>query len=77
MELDLAARMAEQSCQFMSWQQAVAAGKTLKAKTIARQGVRELKRLEKDFNAYWPSRNKATPKHCTPFLQWRIDALNK
>jgi hypothetical protein len=77
MELDLAARMAEQSCQFMSWQQAAAAEKTLAAKTIARQGIRELKRLEKDFNAYWPSRNKATPKHCAPFLQWRIDALNE
>jgi len=76
-ELDLAARMAEQSCLFMSWQQAAAAGKTSAAKTIARQGIRELKRLEKDFNAYWPARNKATPKHCTPFLQWRIDALKQ
>ena len=27
----------------------------------------------KDFNAYWPLRNKATPKHCSAFLRWRID----
>ncbi|MDD5140758.1 MAG: family 20 glycosylhydrolase [Verrucomicrobiales bacterium] len=71
-ELDLAARMAEQSCEFMLWQQAVVAGKTSEAKALAQQGVRELRKLEKDFNAYWPLRNKATTKHCSPFLQWRI-----
>jgi hypothetical protein len=76
-ELDLAARMAEQSCQFMSWQQAVAAKKILAAKSIARQGIRDLRRLEKDFNAYWPARNKGTPKHCAAFLQWRIDDLSQ
>ena len=72
-ELDLAARMAEQSCRFMLWQQAVAAGKVSAAKHLAQQGLRELQKLEKDFNAYWPLRNKATPKHCTPFLRWRMD----
>jgi len=71
-ELDLAARMAEQSCQFMLWQQAVAAGKTSEAKHLAQSGLRELQKLEKDFNAYWPLRNKATPKHCTPFFNWRM-----
>ena len=71
-ELDLAARMAAQSCQFMLWQLAVAAGKTSEAKRLAQRGVRELQKLEKDFNAYWPLHNKATPKHCTPFLRWRI-----
>ena len=71
-ELDLAARMAEQSCNIMLWQQAVAAGKKSEAKALARQGVRELRTLEKDFNACWPLRNKATTKHCSPFLQWRI-----
>jgi hypothetical protein len=29
--------------------------------------------LQTDFNAAWPLRNKATPRHCSPFLQWRID----
>ncbi|MEJ0089878.1 MAG: glycoside hydrolase family 20 zincin-like fold domain-containing protein [Limisphaerales bacterium] len=72
-ELDLAARMAAESCHFMLWQQAVVAGKKLTAKTMALRGVRELRRLEKDFKTYWPLRNKATTKHCSPFLQWRIE----
>jgi hypothetical protein len=72
-ELDLAARMAAQSCQFMLWQQAVAAGNISQAKRLARTGISDLKQLEKDFNAFWPSRNKATPKHCSAFLRWRMD----
>jgi hypothetical protein len=76
-ELDLAARMAKQSCQFMLWQQAVAAGKKSEAKPMAQRSIRELQKLEKDFNAYWPLRNKATPKHCSPFLKWRIAELRK
>jgi hypothetical protein len=70
-ELDLAARMAAQSCKFMLWQQAVAAKKTDEAKRLAQQGIRELEKLERDFNAHWPQRNKATTKHCSPFLKWR------
>lgn len=76
-ELDLAARMAAQSCKFMLWQQAVAAGKNSEAKTLARQGVRELRKLQNDFNACWPLRNKATTKNCSPFLQWRIQDYSK
>ena len=72
LELDLAARMASESCHFMLWQQAVAANKKAAAALLARRGGRELRRLEKDFQAYWPQRNKATPKHCSPFLQWRM-----
>jgi len=72
-ELDLAARMAAQSCKFMLWEQAVAAGNKSTAKRLARTGIRELKKLEKDFNALWPARNKATPNHCSPFLRWRMD----
>ena len=71
-ELDLAARMASQSCQFMLWQQARAAGKATKTRRLAQQGVRELRKLNKDFSAYWRLRNKATARHSTPFLQWRI-----
>ncbi|MFZ0827719.1 MAG: family 20 glycosylhydrolase [Verrucomicrobiia bacterium] len=71
-ELDLAARMAGESCRFMLWQQARAAGKTSEAKRLAQTGLRELRKLEKDFNAYWPTRNKATPKHCSAFLNWRM-----
>jgi len=77
LELDLAARMAEQSCQFMLWQQSVAFGKNSEAKWLAQQGIRELRQLEKDFNAYWPLRNKATTKHCSEFLKWRISELNR
>ena len=72
-ELDLAARMAAQSCQFMLWQQAVAAGKKSEANLLAEQGARELQKLENDFNDYWPLRNKATTKHCSPFLRWRLE----
>jgi len=71
-ELDLAAQMAEQSCKFMLWQQAVAAGRKSEAKALARQGIRDLKKLNKDFKACWPLRNKATTRHCSPFLKWRI-----
>ena len=71
-ELDMAARMAVQSCKFMLWQQAVASKKTAEAQRCARQGVRDLQQLERDFKEYWPRRNKATPKHCSPFLKWRI-----
>ena len=72
-ELNLAAQMAEQSCKFMLWQQAVVAEKTSEAKVLAQDGIRELQQLEKDFNADWPLRNKVTPKHCSPFLRWRMD----
>ena len=88
-ELDLAARIAAQSCQFMLWQQASAkqgkvaalshrrSGQDAAARRsylqMAQAGVCELKKLERDFNAYWPLRNKATPKHCSAFLRWRIN----
>ncbi len=88
LELDLAARMAEQSCWFMLWQQAVTNGRggALRRpdaaarrpyQLLAQRIIRALQRLEKDFNAYWPLRNKATPKHCSPFLKWRIVELRK
>jgi hypothetical protein len=57
----------------MLWQQAMAAGRISKAKKLARVGIHELHELGKDFNAYWPLRNKAAPKHCSTFLRWRIN----
>jgi hypothetical protein len=84
-ELDLAARMAAESCRFMLWQQAVAkqgrVGAPRRPDAAARRpyqrmasaGIRELQKLEKDFNAGWPSRYKATPKHSSAFLRWRIN----
>jgi hexosaminidase len=71
-ELELAARMAEQSCKFMLWQQAVAAGKTSQARQLAKSGLKELARLDKEFKSFWPRRNKGTTKHCSAFLRWRM-----
>jgi hypothetical protein len=72
LELDLAARMAAQSCKIMLWQQAISAGKRSRAKQMARIGVSELRELGRDFRSYWPSRNNGTTAKCSPFLQWRI-----
>src|SRR2546426_1132308 len=71
-ELDLAARMAAQSCKIMLWQQTLAAGKRAEAKRLAQSGIPELRALEKDFNALWPRRNKGTTAKCSPSLRWRI-----
>lgn len=72
-ELDLAARMAAESCHIMLWQQALAAGHTTVAKQLARRGIAALRQIDRDFKAYWPTRNKATPAKCSSFLQWRIE----
>jgi hypothetical protein len=71
-ELQLAARMAEHSCRFMLWQQAVAGGKTSQARQMAKAGIKELAQLEKDFKAFWGKRNKGTTKRCSAFLRWRM-----
>jgi len=76
-ELDLATRMAGQSCKIMLWQQAMAAGRMAQARQMARRGLQELRALNQDFNAYWPTRNKATPAKCSAFLSWRIDDYRK
>jgi hypothetical protein len=73
LELDLAARMASESCEFMLWQQAVAAGKRSLARRLATQAIRRLRQLDKNFNAYWPLRNKATTKKCSAFLKRRME----
>ena len=71
LELDLAARMAVESCKIMLWQQALAAGDLSRARRMARAGIRDLEDLEREFRTYWPSRNKGTTAKCSPFLQWR------
>jgi hexosaminidase len=71
-ELDLAARMATQSCKIMLWQQALAAGRTTEARRRAKRAIAELLTLEEDFDFHWPIRNKGTTKKCSPFFQWRI-----
>src|SRR5262249_5298895 len=77
LELDLAARMVAESCRFMLWQQALAAGRTADARQLAGRGFRELQQLEKDFAAYWPLRNKATEKKSSAFLGWRQEDYRK
>ena len=71
--LDLAARMASQSCHYMLWQQTLASGRKAEARQEARRRIAELRGLEREFNAYWPSRNKGTPARCAAFLGWRIE----
>lgn len=71
-ELDLAARMAAESCHIMLWQQALAAQRVLAARRMARRGIRALQQIQRDFDSYWPSRNKGSTQTCSPFLQWRI-----
>lgn len=73
MELDLAARMAAESCRIMLWQQALAAGKIKEAKRLARAGIKALQQIENTYNACWPWRNKATPAKSSPFLKWRME----
>ena len=73
LELDLAARMAAQSCKIMLWQQAVATRKIAAAKQMAKLGVRALQQLHADFDNYWPLRNKGTTSKCSAFLGWRVE----
>jgi hypothetical protein len=72
-ELDLAARMAIQSCKIMLWQQALAARDASRARQLAQVAIQELRDLDRDFRAYWPLRNKGTTQKCSAFLAWRID----
>ena len=37
-------------------------GKNIRGETVGASGIRELRKLDKDFRAYWPLRNKATPQ---------------
>ena len=71
-ELELAARMAAESCRIMLWQQAVAAKKYVVARRLAAAGIHRLEKLEREFKACWRERNKGSTKHCSPFLRWRI-----
>jgi hypothetical protein len=76
-ELRLAARLAALSCQYMLWQQARAAGKTTAAQKLADPMIRELRQLDREFNALWPVRNQATARHCTAFIRWRLEELSR
>ncbi|HYG22345.1 MAG TPA: glycoside hydrolase family 20 zincin-like fold domain-containing protein [Verrucomicrobiae bacterium] len=69
-ELDLAARMAAESCRYMQWQQARARDDRRAASALAKRGVKALGQLETEFLTCWRKRNKGLPP---PFLEWRRD----
>ena len=71
-ELDLAARMAVQSCQIMLWQQAIVGSRNVEGRRMAAAGIGPLQKLDRDFKAYWPLRNKGTTAKCSTFLRWRM-----
>ena len=72
-ELDLAARMAAESCRIMLWQQALGAGRHYSARRLAKAGIADLRELDHDFAASWPLRNKGTTAKCAAFLRWRME----
>ncbi len=76
-ELDMAARMAVESCQIMLWQQALAAGRTHEAHRLAKRGIKALADLDHDFTTYWPHRNQGTTKRSASFLKWRQSDYRK
>ena len=73
LELNLAARMAAQSCKIMLWQQSLAAGRERTVRPVAKRGIAELRQIQAEYAAYWPTRNQGSPDHYWPFLKWRIE----
>ena len=39
---------------------------------MAAAGIGALQKLDRDFKAYWPLRNKGTTAKCSTFLRWRM-----
>jgi hypothetical protein len=77
LELDLAARMAEESCRIMLWQQALAVGRMAQARKMERQGIEALRQIDRDYEELWPLRNKGTTAKSSGFLQWRMDEYRR
>jgi hypothetical protein len=73
LELDLASRMALESCHIMIWQQTLARGRTTQARQMAKRGISALREIDAAFNVYWPRRNKGSTEKCSTFLQWRME----
>jgi hypothetical protein len=71
-ELDFAAAMAAQSCEFMLWQQDIAGGRNKSARIRAGQGMKVLKEIQDELHRQWPLRNKGIPAAHWPFLKWRM-----
>ena len=73
LELDLAARMAVQSCRIMLWQQAVVAGRGCRARRLAQPASAPCANWTAISGRYWPLRNKGTTAKCSAFLRWRME----
>lgn len=71
-EMKTAARLAAQSCEFMLWQQDLAAGRQKPARMRAAKGAKALNEIEDQFLLEWPLRNKGTPAAHWPFIKWRL-----
>ncbi|HMP82993.1 MAG TPA: glycoside hydrolase family 20 zincin-like fold domain-containing protein [Verrucomicrobiota bacterium] len=74
-ELRLAAQMAEFSCGYMLWQQSVKSEHEQSARNQAIELLDALRTMERDYNALWRLRNKATPRHSSAFLKRRRNEL--
>jgi hypothetical protein len=72
-ELEMATRMAAESCRIMLWQQALTSGDRSAARQLARDGIRDLRELDVEFREYWPLKNKGSVDTCAMFLRWRAD----
>jgi hypothetical protein len=71
-ELDLAGRMAAESCRIMEWQQAVARGEKARARRLANAAVKRLRAMDREYTALWKVRNKGTPAKSSGFFTWRM-----
>jgi hypothetical protein len=71
-EADLAARMAEESCRYLLWQQALVGGRRGEARRMAKTGIRKLKGIRRELTAGWRRNNKGAPSTHAVFLDWRI-----
>jgi len=73
LELNLAARMAAQSCKFMLWQQSLAAGRARTVHADAKRARAELRQIQGELAMCWPTRNRGSPDKYWPFLKWRME----
>jgi hypothetical protein len=40
---------------------------------MARAGIRRLQEIDRDYELYWPRRNKGTTAKSSGFLKWRTE----
>ena len=57
----------------MLWQQALATGRKTLARKMAKDGIKRLREIDRDYDRYWPVRNKGTTAKSSGFLKWRME----